>query len=88
MLQYALLHLCGYAVSMDDLKHFRVSTTFQFLVYPSSDFVVQSLDSKTPGHPEPHATPGVEVSDRFEATISFIPTLCLVAADACIYLHF
>jgi transketolase len=23
---------------------------------------VQSLDSKTPGHPEPHATPGVEVS--------------------------
>lgn len=25
MLQYALLHLFGYAVSMDDLKGFRVS---------------------------------------------------------------
>ncbi|KUJ22652.1 transketolase TktA [Mollisia scopiformis] len=44
MLQYALLHLSGYEVSMDDLKHFR------------------SLDSKTPGHPEPHETPGVEVT--------------------------
>ncbi|CZR51056.1 probable transketolase TktA [Phialocephala subalpina] len=44
MLQYALLHLSGYDVSMEDLKRFR------------------SLDSKTPGHPEPHATPGVEVT--------------------------
>jgi transketolase len=26
MLQYALLHLFGYAVSIDDLKNFRVST--------------------------------------------------------------
>ena len=25
MLQYALLHLFGYGVSMDDLKNFRVS---------------------------------------------------------------
>ena len=25
MLQYALLHLFGYKVTMDDLKHFRVS---------------------------------------------------------------
>lgn len=25
MLQYALLHLFGYAVSMDDIKDFRVS---------------------------------------------------------------
>lgn len=25
MLQYALLHLFGYAVSLDDLKNFRVS---------------------------------------------------------------
>lgn len=25
MLQYALLHLFGYALSMDDLKNFRVS---------------------------------------------------------------
>lgn len=24
MLQYALLHLFGYAISMDDLKNFRV----------------------------------------------------------------
>ncbi|KAL4958786.1 transketolase tktA [Aspergillus stella-maris] len=44
MLQYALLHLFGYGVSMDDLKAFR------------------SLDSITPGHPEAHDTPGVEVT--------------------------
>ncbi|KAL4914068.1 Transketolase, thiamine diphosphate binding domain-containing protein [Aspergillus aurantiobrunneus] len=44
MLQYALLHLFGYAISMDDLKAFR------------------QLDSITPGHPEAHDTPGVEVT--------------------------
>ncbi|KAK1847733.1 transketolase [Colletotrichum chrysophilum] len=46
MLQYALLHLFGYGVSIDDLKKFRVST----------------VDSITPGHPEAHDTPGVEVT--------------------------
>ncbi|OJI96836.1 hypothetical protein ASPVEDRAFT_23819 [Aspergillus versicolor CBS 583.65] len=44
MLQYALLHLFGYAVSMDDIKAFR------------------QLDSITPGHPEAHDTPGIEVT--------------------------
>ncbi|KAI9680316.1 MAG: Transketolase [Trizodia sp. TS-e1964] len=44
MLQYALLHLFGYAVSMNDLKNFR------------------AIDSITPGHPESHDTPGVEVT--------------------------
>ncbi|OJJ80876.1 transketolase tktA [Aspergillus glaucus CBS 516.65] len=44
MLQYALLHLFGYELSMDDLKNFR------------------QLDSKTPGHPEAHDTPGIEVT--------------------------
>ncbi|KAK4457665.1 putative transketolase [Cladorrhinum samala] len=44
MLQYALLHLYGYALSIDDLKAFR------------------SVDSITPGHPEAHDTPGVEVT--------------------------
>jgi transketolase len=44
MLQYALLHLFGYDVTMDDLKAFR------------------SVDSKTPGHPEAHDTPGIEVT--------------------------
>ncbi|KAK2764442.1 Transketolase [Arachnomyces sp. PD_36] len=44
MLQYALLHLFGYGVSMDDLKAFR------------------QVDSITPGHPEAHDTPGVEVT--------------------------
>jgi transketolase len=44
MLQYALLHLFGYAVSLDDLKNFR------------------QVDSITPGHPEAHDTPGVEVT--------------------------
>ncbi|TDZ14187.1 Transketolase [Colletotrichum orbiculare MAFF 240422] len=44
MLQYALLHLFGYGVSLDDLKKFR------------------TVDSITPGHPEAHDTPGVEVT--------------------------
>lgn len=44
MLQYSLLHLFGYAVTMDDLKNFR------------------KVDSITPGHPEAHDTPGIEVT--------------------------
>ncbi|KAK1700783.1 transketolase [Colletotrichum godetiae] len=44
MLQYALLHLYGYGVSIDDLKKFR------------------TVDSITPGHPEAHDTPGIEVT--------------------------
>jgi transketolase len=44
MLQYALLHLFGYNVTMDDLKNFR------------------KVDSITPGHPEAHDTPGIEVT--------------------------
>lgn len=30
MLQYALLHLYGYALSIDDLKAFRVSLAMHF----------------------------------------------------------
>jgi len=44
MLQYALLHMFGYGVTMDDIKAFR------------------QLDSITPGHPEAHDTPGIEVT--------------------------
>jgi transketolase len=44
MLLYALLHLAGFPLSIDDLKAFR------------------QLGSKTPGHPEYHHTPGVEVT--------------------------
>ncbi|KAI5462658.1 Transketolase, thiamine diphosphate binding domain-containing protein [Mariannaea sp. PMI_226] len=44
MLQYSLLHLFGYDLSIDDLKAFR------------------SVDSRTPGHPEAHDTPGIEVT--------------------------
>jgi len=43
-LLYSMLHLCGYKLSLDDLKKFR------------------SLNSITPGHPERHVTPGVEVT--------------------------
>jgi len=43
-LQYIMLHLTGYDLTMDDLKSFR------------------QLNSKTPGHPELHITPGIEVS--------------------------
>ena len=44
MLQYALLHLTGYDLSMEELKNFR------------------QWESRTPGHPENHLTPGVEVT--------------------------
>ncbi len=44
MLQYALLHLAGYDLSLDEIKRFR------------------QLHSKTAGHPEAHATPGVETT--------------------------
>src|SRR5262245_51521233 len=44
MLLYALLHLTGYDLSLDDLKSFR------------------QWDSRTPGHPEHHLTPGVEAT--------------------------
>lgn len=44
MLLYGLLHLSGYALSLDELKHFR------------------QWGSLTPGHPEHHLTPGVEVT--------------------------
>ena len=44
MLLYALLHLTGYDLSLDDLKQFR------------------QWGSRTPGHPEYHETPGVEMT--------------------------
>jgi transketolase len=44
MLLYALLHLSGYALPMDELRRFR------------------QLGSRTPGHPEVDATPGVETT--------------------------
>lgn len=44
VLQYALTHLCGFDLSLDDLKAFR------------------QWESRTPGHPERHHTPGVEVT--------------------------
>ena len=44
MLQYALLHLAGYELPIEELKRFR------------------QLHSKTPGHPEVGATPGVETT--------------------------
>ncbi len=44
ILQYALLHLSGYELSLDEIRRFR------------------ELGSLTPGHPEHHLTPGVEVT--------------------------
>ena len=44
ILQYSMLHLTGYGVSLDDLREFR------------------QWGSATPGHPEVHHTPGIEVT--------------------------
>src|SRR5256885_8119405 len=64
MLQYALLHLFGYDVTMDDLKHFRVcfleNQCITRIQLTTNRF--QHVDSITPGHPESHDTPGVEVT--------------------------
>lgn len=43
-LLYAMLHLYGFDLSLDDLKQFR------------------QLNSRTPGHPEAHEVPGVDVT--------------------------
>jgi transketolase len=44
ILQYSTLHLCGYNLSLEELKRFR------------------QWESQTPGHPEVHHTPGIEVT--------------------------
>ncbi|HSL64803.1 MAG TPA: transketolase [Gaiellaceae bacterium] len=44
ILQYSLLHLTGYNLSLEELRRFR------------------QWESLTPGHPEAHDTPGVEVT--------------------------
>ncbi len=44
ILQYSMLHLTGYDLSLDDIRQFR------------------QWGSRTPGHPEVHHTPGVEVT--------------------------
>jgi transketolase len=44
ILLYSMLHLTGYALTLDDLRAFR------------------QWGSQTPGHPEVHHTPGVEVT--------------------------
>jgi transketolase len=44
ILQYAMLHLTGYGLTLDDLKAFR------------------QWESRTPGHPEVHHTPGIDVT--------------------------
>lgn len=44
MLLYAVLHLSGYDISIEDIKNFR------------------QLHSITPGHPEQHLTPGVDMT--------------------------
>jgi transketolase len=60
MLQYALLHLYGYKVTLDDLKSFRVSSSFSVCVEITNR--IQTVDSICPGHPEAHDTPGIEVT--------------------------
>ena len=44
VLLYSMLYLCGYGLTLDDLKAFR------------------QWGSRTPGHPEKHHVPGVEVT--------------------------
>ncbi|MBO0691958.1 MAG: transketolase [Acidimicrobiaceae bacterium] len=44
ILQYSMLYLTGYGLTLEDLKRFRTP------------------HSRTPGHPEAHETPGIEVT--------------------------
>jgi transketolase len=60
MLQYALLHLFGYALTIEDLKKFRVGPRNRLGCKKTKKG--QHIDSITPGHPEAHDTPGIEVT--------------------------
>lgn len=63
MLQYALLHLFGYKVTLNDLKNFRVSPSTHWQAVRRTKLTLkQQIDSITPGHPEAHDTPGIEVT--------------------------
>lgn len=64
MLLYALLHLFGYDLSLDDIKAFRVSERSLLLgsLLADQNTFLKTVDSKTPGHPESGDTPGVEVT--------------------------
>lgn len=64
MLIYSLLHLFGYEVSLDDLKAFRVSSmnSMPKRCTADNDSTSKTVDSITPGHPEAHDTPGIEVT--------------------------
>lgn len=65
MLLYALLHLFGYDLSLDDLKAFRVSERsllLGLLYIADENPFLETVDSITPGHPESGDTPGVEVT--------------------------
>lgn len=53
MLQYALLHLYGYALSLDDIKAFRVSSSIFRRLRP---FLFRALDVLYPCHPKTDAT--------------------------------
>ncbi|MBV8161927.1 MAG: transketolase, partial [Acidimicrobiia bacterium] len=44
ILQYAMLYLTGYGLTLEDLREFR------------------QWQSRTPGHPEVHHTPGIEIT--------------------------
>src|SRR5437764_9189643 len=44
ILQYAMLYLTGYGLTLEDIKEFR------------------QWESRTPGHPEVHHTPGIEIT--------------------------
>src|SRR5438045_7467524 len=44
ILQYAMLYLSGYGLTLEDLEEFR------------------QWESRTPGHPEVHHTPGIEIT--------------------------
>jgi len=64
MLQYALLHLFGYKVTLDDLKNFRASPTSTAALGHALTQICgfQQVDSITPGHPEAQDIPGIEVT--------------------------
>jgi transketolase len=62
MLQYALLHLFGYKVTIDDLKSFRVYRPSLRINTHSRLTTSQQVDSITPGHPERKDTDGIEVT--------------------------
>ena len=81
MLQYAMLHLYGYAISMDDIKNFRVSFRRLLSRYTTSDQDHSKSTPSAPVTPSPTTHPVLKsqlvLLDKVSPTLLVSPLLRL-----------